>query len=434
MIKFSECQVEKGKVQHAFQRRLNSNSAVPWWLKLVHERPFAVAGTVVSVIGGLILLMFFFQLGGMPELDLAGASAVLMAVALVGFALATSLTLSGFCAGLPLRGQNSGLEGSSLRTRVLFLIAPGIFSFGLMALYFLFDPSSQLPSWTAFVPLVLMLLLAFLYSVGSEFFYGKEGWRTFYFYKKVLRKVCLFSFDGLPWVFVTYSLFLTFFMLYPWDGDTSMFFAKLFLWSFFCYGLNLLVWRSAHVNIFLLLAFCIVFCLLVLLNTTGNWVGFPRAIVGALGLGEIPVKMIVTQDGCSYLNKFAGSRVVCRIEPGEKSAVVCPVLLRSRIGSPFFVGFSAYEPNGQWPRLHLSKPLDAIAILKTDVLSWARLSRVKPPEKEPTKSDAIVTYLDLMDKGAWLRDQCGEGLVGSSQSASTAVSVQSVSSDLKISK
>ena len=93
-------------------------------------------------------------------------------------------------------------------------------------------------------------------KVGSEFFYGKEGWRTFYFYKKVLRKVCLFSFDGLPWVFVTYSLFLTFFMLYPWDGDTSMFFAKLFLWSFFCYGLNLLVWRSAHVNIFLLLAFC----------------------------------------------------------------------------------------------------------------------------------------------------------------------------------
>ena len=204
--------MDKRMAFKALSRGKKTGPRVPWWSKLVQEHPIATAGTVISIVGGLILLGFFCQLGGgMPELDLAGASAILMAVAIVG-----------------------------------------------------------------------------------------------------------------------------------------------------------------------------------------------------LGLGEIPVRMVVTRAGCDYLNKAAGNQVVCRIEAGDSTAIVCPAMLRSRIGSPFFIGLSAYEEDGRWPQLHPPKRLEAIAIPKADVPSWSQLARAAAKAPQSAASGTIVTYLAAEDRGAWLRAQCGE--------------------------
>lgn len=68
----------------------------PWWKKHFKDQPFGTAGKIVSVIGGLFLLAFFWQLGFMPELDLAGTGSILMAVAFVGVVLAVALTDQAF--------------------------------------------------------------------------------------------------------------------------------------------------------------------------------------------------------------------------------------------------------------------------------------------------------------------------------------------------
>lgn len=119
------------------------------------------------------------------------------------------------------------------------------------------------------------------------------------------------------------------------------------------------------------------------------------------------MKMVVTNEGCTYLNKAAGGRIVCRVDPDDKTAVVCPAVLRSRIGSPFFIGLSAYDEDGHWPQLHPPKRLEAIAIPKSAVPSWTQLARTTPLKPATASSGAIVTYLDAQDQGAWLREQCG---------------------------
>ena len=386
----------------------------PWWVKHFQERPIAMAGTLATLAGGLILLWFFLSLGESPDLDLASFGAVPLAIALVGFAVAAALTGCSFAAGLGLRDKKS-LAGLDPKWTAGFLIAPGMASTVLLVIYLAFWPDGKPAAEVMWFPFGAMLALSALISVyGPEPVSSTDGGDEWTPKKRFAE---LFSL-GLLWVLMAYVALFTFWVLFPRDGASRDFLWGLLFWTLLCYALNLMVgWAPRPV--YVVVPMSIVLGLMGLFSATGNWQSFPRAVVGALGMGEMPVSLIVSADGCDYLNKRVGDRAVCRVEPGKKGAVVCPAMLRSRIGSPFFVGLSAFEPEGQWPQLHGPKRLEAIAIPKADVLSWVRLDPpvVKHGSVAASAPAGIVTYLDAADPGKWLREQCNATVAAASASA-----------------
>ncbi len=377
----------------------------PWWLKHAQENPFKTAGAVVTVVGSLILLAFFWQLGESPDYDLASFGAVPMAIAVVGAVLSASLTGCAFIAGMIHRGNKTGLAWLSPGWTVVFLMAPGLVGSIALAICMGIDPSIKLSTWTAWTPFGLLglasLVVALIHPKSEDQAAGQAAGK--WAWSRRFGELVGF---GSVWVLAGYLALLTFSAVFPRDRSQVDFGLGLVFWIACCYALNLMV-AWAPRNVFVLLLATIPLGTLGLLSSTGNWAAIPKAIVSSLGLGEIPVKLSVTKDGCEYLNKAAGDRVVCRMSPGDKTATVCPAMLRSRIGSPFFIGLSAYEDDGRWPQLHPPKRLEAISVPKADAPSWTQLSRVMPKAAAGAASGVIVTYLDSSDQGAWLREQCG---------------------------
>jgi hypothetical protein len=381
---------------------------VPWWLHQAKERPLATAGTLISAAGGLVLLVFFCQLGAIPELDLAGASAVLMAVAALGFVLSASLTGCALAAGLVLRGNEPKANEFRTPKVLLSLALPGWISTAAFSFYLALNPKGNLPSWAFIFPFALMALFACVYSfmnTKSEVdsaLVKIGGWGKF---GRGFGYLAISYF----WLLTACSAFLTFFVMYPRDGDGNWFLFNLVLWTTWCYFSNVILVKATKANTPALMAGCCAISLVILLAVTGNWTGLPIAVVRALGLGEIPVALVMTANGCDLLNKAAGGRQVCRVEAGEQTATVCPAILRSRIGTPFFIELSPYDEKGYWPQLHPPSRLAAIAIPKSEIPSWSRLTPMTKKEASGSpSSDSVVTYLNDSRVGSWVNKQCGE--------------------------
>ncbi|MGC4077715.1 MAG: hypothetical protein QM702_11940 [Rubrivivax sp.] len=392
----------------------------PWWVKHAKENPFKTAGAVVTVVGSLILLAFFCQLGESPDYDLASFGAVPMAIAVVGAVLSAALTGCAFIAGMIHRGHKKGLAWLSPGWTVIFLMAPGLVGSIALAICMGIDPNIKLPTWTVWTPFGLLGLASLVVALihpKSEAAPSVQAARK----RARLRRFGELAGFGSVWVLAGYLALLTFWAVFPRDRSSVDFGLGLVFWIMCCYALNLMV-AWAPRNVFVLLLATIPLGTLGLLSSTGNWAAIPKAIVSALGLGEIPVKLSVTKDGCEYLNKAAGDRVVCRMSPGDKTATVCPAMLRSRIGSPFFIGLSAYDDDGRWPQLHPPKRLEAISVPKVDAPSWTQLSRAMPKGPASAASGVIVTYLDSGDQGAWLREQCGASPDGGATVAASPAS------------
>lgn len=395
------------EIQKTLRRNRHSKPErpMPWWQQQVRERPLATMGTVVSITGGLLLLIFFCQLGGMPELDLAGASAILMAVAAVGFVLAVALTGCSIGVGLMLRGNEQEVSDLKTPLRIWFLVLPGGLSILALACYLAVKPNGDVPTWgysLPFIPMVIFSLIhAFLapgHSVASAASNGAQA---------KLGRGLIFFFLSCLWLYIAASAFFTFFVIYPRDGDKTQFLVGLVAWTAWCYASNTIMAKATKVGTLALLSGCCAASLVALVIMTGNLAGLPVAVVRALGLGEIPVALVLTAEGCDYLNKAAGGRPVCRIKVGEKTATVCPAILRSRIGSPFFVELSPYDDKGRWPQARPVRRLLAIAIPKSEVPSWSRLEPMLAASASKSKTSGVVTYLDPAAEGSWVHEQCG---------------------------
>lgn len=186
------------------------------------------------------------------------------------------------------------------------------------------------------------------------------------------------------------------------------------LWMLWCLACNMGMSRPENARIGALLGACVV-SIVVLIIFTNNGMAIPKAVMRALGLGELPVALVVTKAGCQHLNQASG-QVVCKIQPHEKSALVCPVMLRSRIGSPYFIGLSPYTAQGAWPADALPARTATVALLKSEVLGWSRIEpklaenkacdSAPPSAKTSTAQQAVVTHLCADEKIAWMQAQC----------------------------
>lgn len=392
--------------QWRHQRPEKPAPSAPWWIKHFQGSPITTTAALLSTLGGLILLAFFLQLGETPDLDLKSSAGVFLAMALIGSGLASALTFCSFIAGLQLRSHGKRLAWLSEAWTIMFLLTGPTVGLAGLALWALLVPDSIIPSWGLLLPAAFPVLVGLWLTARKSIPTEEAPTRA----ARIAMRV-EWSFElvgiGLLWLLVGYIALLVFWTLFPRGHDG--FLQGLLSWTFYCYAMNFLV-AWAPKNLLSILAWCIFGGVLCLSMTTGNGAALPTAVIRALGMGEVPVKMTLTEQGCDYLNKAAGSRVVCRVAPGDKTATACPVMLRSRIGSPLYVGLSAYDAEGRWPvpADKMPKRAAAIAIPKSDIPSWVQLAPAAASAPTSAASGAIVTYLDASDSSAWLREQCGD--------------------------
>jgi hypothetical protein len=398
----------KHSAKHRQSQRTHQSSSTTWWVTYLQANPLQSAFAVTCTFGGVLLLLFFAQLHAMPDLDLAGASSLLLAVALVGLAFTFFLTVCAFGGGLVL--QSYGAEAAALRTGygALLLHMPVILTClvcGLVLYFYSFE----------FLPVNWIIL--FSIGLGTAFY----SWWMPDALDRSPKSRAIYAFAyawlSLIWVTITSLAFLSFWALSAEniDGNCQQL-MRLLSWIFLCIILNFALAQLQHISLGVVLAASTLSAMALFL-LSGNGMTVPKAVVRSLGLGEMPVALVVTEAGCQQLNQASGIRV-CEVRPNEKSALVCPVLLRSRIGSPYFIGFSPLSPQGAWPANTLPTRTAAVAIPKTEVLSWSLID-TKRAEKQTTQQVAstngdeqgdasqVVTRWNSTAQGDWLARQCG---------------------------
>jgi hypothetical protein len=124
------------------------------------------------------------------------------------------------------------------------------------------------------------------------------------------------------------------------------------------------------------------------------------------GWGYYPAKLFVTDRGCDILNRSTG-RVVCKLEKAAGGNLVCPVIVRSRIGTPHFLSVASFTTSGNWPDRERAFN---VSLPKEDVIVSQRiadLTKSKQPRAHSMRNPATHLFPQSGEQGQWMVDQCG---------------------------
>jgi hypothetical protein len=347
-------------------RRPSPATKEPWWLQLMRQHPVKSATTIAFVLGGTMLMMFFGHLQELPDLDLSSSAATLWALAVMGGLVSIFLLALPLLPGFELRMDEPGRAwkrhfAHQLAVSIPPLAALTVVMMGI-GLHTSVEPWAFWPllvsgmAWTAIDTRRPHIIRAAseagepaptTWAIAFQMVSGMFTW--------TLTLFCGFTFltalyrpsetDGWPLILVIL-------------GQLGLLYVAALAGT-------TLDWRKERAAIAGLAAATFILPALLSGNVTGIAVGAVRA----LGLGERPARLVVTANGCDVINKAAGQRV-CEVAEGQTTTVVCPVILKSRIGSPYFVELSPLNAEGTWPE---RKQHPLIPIAKADVLSWPRI-------------------------------------------------------------
>lgn len=404
-----------------------------WWQTRLKEHPFKAVSLTVLTIGGLSLLMFFAHLGVMPDLDFAGASATMAAVAMIGLLVTVALGGSTLAPGLTTRNLiTSQPYMFQSRWMIAVFAIPAIAAFLAFATLDARDKnwSAAALSCLAMWVLVLMALLLLASTVAlwrlGAFKPPAESSST-----KLMRAIEIMMGllgGGFIWLLMPLLALLSFAALWPEGRAPSDFGSYLATWGLFCVAMNVVLAYLPKEHELGGIAFIGLGSVFLLLALTQNWPGIPVAAVRALGLGEVPVALVLTEQGCHTLNKASRGQVVCQLDAETKVGWACPVVLKSRIGSPFVVEVTSFDTDGKWPaqlpitRGAMEQPpaqhalrYQRIQLTKTDVLSWPTIALLKNPGESFYFNAEQLTSVWHQDRKAmssrqidWLHAQCGD--------------------------
>lgn len=406
-----------------------ANGEKPWWFAAATKSPFKTASLTLLTIGGLVLLAFFVHAGAMPEVSLGDATSILAAVALIGLLVASVVVFPSVTPGLIYGAPDPDQDLLRSRRTLLLSTLPGWVLFLLLSVKVAGDVEPISVSWW---PAALLGVSAVCAILAVAF--GRRGHRDPFVHVGRFKQagaavqlwIKLTLLSGF-WTFCASLSMVLLFKIYPGSDAKWSAIAALAAWVFFCSGTNVFLARTAAHDRSRAAVMMACASLGALVTLTGGYAAIPRAAVRALGLGEVPVRIVVTANGCDILNKAMPGRPVCRVASGESTALVCPVILKSRVGNPWLIQFSATGSGGRWPT---NKPLPAIPIPKGEVVSWPRLELPEAPKSAASVAAApaaagsatttnagvaglasALSYLDRSSAGAatkdWLDRECG---------------------------
>lgn len=331
----------------------------------------------IPPVGGLLILLFFVSIKHFPELDLSGSIALLWAVAVVGGFIVLGVGLG---AMLPSLMELACERPEAARDRhafqQLWCALPG----WVILLLFLLQTSgwahSSVMDWSTDRVTFLLVCMSVIVGgvmarrtpasgISSRSTKPTTGWLHGAATGLYLAWAC--------WVWAATLGFATIFLLLIGNSEAISpvrLVSAAMAWLVFVMGMNALAIRTGTTRAFLRGVAVAIVAFLGLLLMLGNLSGLAVGVLRTLQQTDLPVRLIVTEEGCELANKAVRNRIVCKLQNGEKLAIVCPVILQSRIGSPFLVEFAPLASDGHWPAKEGRQP---VPIPRDMVRSWPRL-------------------------------------------------------------
>lgn len=354
--------------------------ATRYW-KYVLDNPIkSVAATILSW-GGLLLLMFFLRIGFMPDVNLESVSSLLYAVALFGGFIAA---YSALLMVLP------GLAMAELRATIKFLKFRHLVATEIGAVLswaaFLFCSFDYIPLWVAWticiintilIPLVCLVVDRHRSTVlitpstrsikkpeapAPKFCerrlkrlnvkWSNRGWDEAKIIQAIecqrLRRrwptylwtACMV---GMNTTVLAPSLLFIGVIGLTGDIRTASALPAIFLLTTMTLMIALsgaMIGNIRSSERFKIAAVIAPVLLLLVMLITGSFSAFSVIAVKSLGQGEInAARIAVTGKTCKEVNQTLGQRVCADVADGEITAI-CPVRVRSRIGSQVLLEFA----------------------------------------------------------------------------------------------
>jgi len=325
-----------------------ANTVVTKIWQYVLDNPIKTAATTALAWGGLLMLMFFSRIGYMPDINLESATSLLYAIALLGSFVAAYTMLMMVMPGLLIATAKEPTERITFQH--LLCITTGASLIWAAALLDIFDFMPSDWAWIAAAMVTLMapgigVFLSRKYPKLEEPVTVKMDAASRWSPQDQPVKIYFWSLGMVIALGALMTIPLLFISMIGLSGDirtasSGQSVAVLIVLVLLITSSAALIGgvKTSHVaKVATIFAPLLLF---VVLGATGSFSFFSVLAIKALGHGEISAARItVTGKTCQEINETLGQRI-CVAPRAESVTAICPVMIRSRIGSQVVLEFA----------------------------------------------------------------------------------------------
>lgn len=377
------------------------------------DNPLKSASATILSWGGLLLLIFFLNIGFMPDVNLESISSLLYAIALLGGFIAVYSALMMVLPGLAMAELRF-----TLRLGHLLVVAAGVVISWFVYFACLFGLYSEFVGWVVFgttlllTPLVCFLLDVFkpIRSHHADSDTSTQKGETpiiksvtptsnkYKRYQSLLSsewKTYSWASFMLALINIIMAIPLAFIGIIGLTNSTTSFSRNqtililVALVALLAFSAALIGGISKSNQRFKVASFFAVAILFLVMFAFGGPAAFSVIAVKSLGQGEInAARIAITGKTCKEVNQTLGKRVCINV-PDDEITAICPVRIRSRIGSqallefaPMIVEYSDDRKSASWilsadtpPSKHKKTQnlMRRVVLEKSKMLGWQPL-------------------------------------------------------------
>lgn len=377
------------------------------------DNPLKFASAAILMWGMGLLLTFFLRIRYMPEVNLESVSSVLYAVAVLGLIISAYTMLVLIAPGIALANVKESF--GRYANRHLACISIGVAFVWVLQLLQVFKITCFSTTATWVICAVVVFGMAGIAVAWSRHLplveNSNESVQALHKWSPQINHITAFFASAGVTVYISSVLLysLMFIALIGLGGDIRTAsnelavsqLVMLVLLIIFC-ALGIALSKSAErTKIAFIVAPTLLFMILIV---TGSFSSIPAMAMKALGQGEINIARIaVTGSTCREINQTLGQRV-CADAEKEDIVAVCPVMIKSRIGSQVVLEFAPIRAEAKdsqaifWITTKNKTDSDPgqqltrrVILDKIKMLSWQPLQSI--PEKNIV--DKSVTLPDV---------------------------------------
>jgi hypothetical protein len=381
--------------------------------------PVKTLSSVVSILGGLLLLMFLTDIEFLPDVDLAGIVSMLYAVALLGLTLVAVMAALLVFPALLLRGVREmfGKRSHAAASKIAHTGYPA----EPMSAEVRPTPFAEIFPWTFAFATWAVVLVWQLTAADQTWMRWLAGVGAVACFLGALVQVCRETF-ALRRVSAARRKELSAWWWVPLESATAL--LALTMPAFVILRLTSIGdWAHESISplilvtlVLLLMASAVVACVLSLphpqigfgvgiafalalfalvATQTHSVTAVPHTIVRKLRLGDIELARIgVTAAGCRQINAALGA-TVCPVAPDADAVTpLCPVRIRSRVGQQLVLEFGAITWNRPSSESHqkqwLASWLEPKQRMRRVILDKAQMPSWQPLHAGVDEEDVVL--------------------------------------------
>ena len=360
--------------------------------------PFQALSTLTFAAGVLLMVPLFLELGELPQLDVPSM------VPLVATMAAGGLGAVLFLMGLPIAGgwltrtASVSQEWRSDAHALCIYVLPGaMYSMGLLIHLWQWPGQTEVMTWmvwatTGLGPVWTLARVLYLGARGGQRTALVEGGLSMAWFSSAMA------------LLIVYVVTTTIAVIIPRDAGWGWLVFSVLCCTVYAAAVIVAAIKSETAKAVRNMGWAIG-AAVVLLLSSGGLSALSGRLLSQAGWANYPAKLFVSDRGCDLINRSIG-RNVCQLGAGPGGNLVCPVIVRSRIGSPIHLALAPASAAGRWPdqtqAVHVSLPKEDLIVSQ----------RIEPPKMEGIRgaaSDAPLAWgTDVGEVNApWLSAQCG---------------------------